>query len=101
MKEIDVLTAYNNVKANDQIALIDVRTADEFEAGHAVNAIHIELDEIINNVERLKKYQTIYFICQSGNRSGFATQLALLNDIKAYNVVGGTNEWITKKLPLE
>ena len=56
--------------------LIDVRTADEFKAGHFDNAINVPLDKIESGeFPTVAKNTTIYLYCRSGNRSSQAKQL--------------------------
>jgi phage shock protein E len=55
---------------------IDVRTADEFNAGHLDGAIHIPYEEIATRISEVTtdKTATIRLYCRSGNRSGIAQQ---------------------------
>jgi phage shock protein E len=55
---------------------IDVRTADEFNAGHLEDAIHIPYEEIAARISEVTtdKDATIRLYCRSGNRSGIAQQ---------------------------
>ena len=54
--------------------IIDVRTAEEFAAGHFPGAINIPHEDIIQGIRALNvdKDQTILLYCRSGNRSGQA-----------------------------
>ncbi len=55
---------------------IDVRTADEFNAGHIEGSAHIPYEEIalrIGEVTNDKQAQ-LHLYCRSGNRSGIAQQ---------------------------
>lgn len=55
---------------------IDVRTADEFNAGHLEGATHIPYEEIAARISEVTtdKDATIHLYCRSGNRSGIAQQ---------------------------
>lgn len=55
---------------------IDVRTADEFNAGHLAGAAHIPYEEIAVRISEVTtdKDATIHLYCRSGNRSGIAQQ---------------------------
>lgn len=55
---------------------IDVRTADEFNAGHIEDAAHIPYEEIAARISEVTtdKNATIHLYCRSGNRSGIALQ---------------------------
>ena len=55
---------------------IDVRTTDEFNAGHIEGAAHIPYEEIAARIGELTtdKDAKIHLYCRSGNRSGIAQQ---------------------------
>ena len=54
---------------------IDVRTAEEFTAGHLPGALHIPFDEIGGRIGEatLDKDRPIHLYCRSGRRSAIAT----------------------------
>ena len=54
--------------------IIDVRTAEEFAAGHFPGAINIPHEDIIQGIQEYNvgKDQTVLLYCRSGNRSGQA-----------------------------
>ena len=56
--------------------LIDVRTAEEFEAGHFENAINLDVERIAKGeMPSAAKSTKLYVYCRSGNRSAQATSL--------------------------
>ncbi|KZX37703.1 rhodanese-like domain-containing protein [Wohlfahrtiimonas chitiniclastica] len=57
--------------------LIDVRTTEEFNAGHLNDAIHIDYREILHRIDEVTtdKDAEIHLYCRSGVRSAIATQL--------------------------
>jgi len=86
------------------IIVLDVRTLDEFNAGHVPKAKHIPLHHLPKQFTSLSQYknQDIYLICAVGGRSEKAQELLLKEGFsKAINVDGGTNEWASKGYPLE
>jgi rhodanese-related sulfurtransferase len=81
---------------------VDVRTPEEYAAGHAVRARNIPLDELPAKLDRLEKNEPVYVICQSGRRSKEAADILNRNGFKwVFNVSGGTNEWSARGLPME
>ncbi len=63
---------YNGVKP---ALVIDVRTPDEFAAGHIEGALNIPYDRIgkdIRTVKGLQKDQPVLLYCRSGRRSAIA-----------------------------
>lgn len=73
-----ILTTFGcalNKQAEQEIWL-DVRTAEEYAAGHLVNAINIPFDVIEDNIASITtdKNATIYLYCKSGRRASVALQ---------------------------
>ncbi len=52
--------------------IVDVRTVEEWNEGHAECSLNIPLDIIRTKVEELKKYDKIVLVCRSGARAGSA-----------------------------
>lgn len=68
----DPRVAWDKIDAGATV--IDVRTAEEFAAGHLDNAINIPFEEIaakINTLDIAKDTQIVLY-CRSGRRSGIA-----------------------------
>jgi rhodanese-related sulfurtransferase len=81
--------------------LIDVRTPEEFNAGHIAGAVNIPLDTL---PERLADFQTdkpIVLYCRSGNRSAQAA--IFLDEVGVTGIydLGGIIEWQAEGYPLE
>ena len=53
--------------------IVDVRTIGEWESGHQDCTVNYPLDQLQGYEKELEKYDTVYFVCQSGNRAGSAT----------------------------
>lgn len=65
-------------------------------------AINIPLDRISRDLDRLKKDEPIYLICQTGNRSKKAA--IILNEAgfkNVINITGGTSAWEAANLPMD
>jgi rhodanese-related sulfurtransferase len=52
--------------------IVDVRTKNEFQAGHLKNSINIPLDRLPDNIKKLNREKAIITCCASGARSGAA-----------------------------
>lgn len=71
--------------------ILDVRTKGEFESGHIDKAINIPLDQLNNNLSKLKdKHKTIICCCASGMRSGSAANML---KSKGYSQVYNGGGW--------
>jgi len=73
--------------------LIDVRTAQEFEEGHAKGSTNIPLGNIENSLNGIKEIdEPIVLCCRSGMRSGKATSFLKNKGIEnVYNGGSWTN----------
>jgi phage shock operon rhodanese PspE len=80
-----------SLAAQAKEVIVDVRTPQEFAAGHVDGAINIEHGNIAQGVAKagIGKDDTIKLYCQSGRRSGMALDtLKGLGFSKAENVGG-------------
>lgn len=65
-----------DVLNNKQTKFIDVRTLQEFQAGHFPEAQNLPLDVILDHADELKNLNApIVLYCRSGARSGNAVML--------------------------
>ncbi len=87
--EQDPNVAWQKIDKGDMV--IDVRTAEEFAAGHINGAINIPFDQIVPQLAKLNlaKDTDVVLYCRSGRRSGMA-QNALVKQgySKTYNAGG-------------
>ncbi|APY01110.1 rhodanese-like domain-containing protein [Lacinutrix venerupis] len=66
--------------------ILDVRTDTEFEEGHVKDALHIVLDDLEYEIDRIKALKKpIITCCRSGARSERAKDLLEDNGIDAIN----------------
>lgn len=101
---VDVLTAFDALKAGDGGQMVDVREPNEWLAtGVAVNSVLIPLGELEQRAPgELAKDQPVYVICRTGNRSRTGSEtLVKLGYSEVYNVDGGIEEWMKAGLPME
>lgn len=82
---------------DDGAVLIDVRTPEEFQAGHLPNALNVPYEQILQGAQmyQLKLESPVVLYCRSGRRSGIAQQAMEKAGFKAaYN--GGGFEMLKK-----
>ncbi len=67
--------------------ILDVRTKGEFDGGHIKGAINIPVDQLINNLSKVKdKRKTVITCCASGMRSASAKSILKVNGYESvYN----------------
>ncbi len=85
----------------NDIQLIDVRTASEHDAGHIADGRWIELTDLPAQVGTIDRDRPVIFYCRSGQRSAMATEALRQAGYDAHNLVGGLLEWHACELPLE
>jgi NADPH-dependent 2,4-dienoyl-CoA reductase/sulfur reductase-like enzyme/rhodanese-related sulfurtransferase len=86
--QIDV-DAVLSVPTDERPFLLDVRTPQEFAAGHITGAVNIPVDELRNRLDELPRGQAIAAYCQVGQRGYLATRLLLQAGFHAANIGGG------------
>ena len=88
---------------NQGALLVDVRSREEFESGHVIDARHLPQDEVAGAGESLKKYRDkpVIVCCESGMRSGAAARVLKAQGFtNVLNLRGGLGAWRTENLPL-
>lgn len=77
--------------------IIDVRTPEEFSAGHVQGSLNIPLQDIPYQVQKIKQMeQPLVLCCASGNRSGQAAVFLKNQGIDCEN--GGS--WLDLRYPM-
>jgi len=94
-KKITAEEAKTMIDQDDSITILDVRTVEEYDAGHIENAILIPDTSIIDTAESIltDKSATILVYCRSGRRSALAAaSLISLGYTNIYDF-GGIIDW--------
>ena len=69
--------------------IIDVRTPGEFNAGHIKGSINIPLQNVQNNLSKIKRDKPVITCCASGMRSASAKSILKSNGYKHVHNGGG------------
>ena len=77
---------------SDEFIVIDVRTSEEFNAGHIEESSNVEWQNISSIIDKVKKDQKIYLYCRSGNRSQKATDILIKLGYEDVLNIGGLKE---------
>ncbi|WP_247920352.1 rhodanese-like domain-containing protein [Streptococcus oralis] len=88
MKEI-AFDEFYQLYQNEQLSLVDVREAEEFETLHLEGAQNLPLSQLADIYDRLDKNLLYYVICKSGMRSARACQFLAEQGYDVINVQGG------------
>jgi hydroxyacylglutathione hydrolase len=82
--------------------IVDVREDWEWNKGHVPGARHIVLSSLLSNPSGQKIRDKTIFVCQTGERSSVASEMAVALGTKdVVNFRGGTKAWKDAGLPLE
>ncbi len=80
----------------DGALLLDVREADEWDAGHAPEAVWIPMGDLQARVEELPRDRRIVAICRSGARSDAVAGALIGAGYDAVNLDGGMRAWASE-----
>ncbi len=90
------------IQQNPIIAILDVRTPEEFAQGHLQGATLVpvqSLEETLPQLSPLKGAKIIVY-CHSGNRSAVASRLLADHGFIPLNMEGGITAWQEEALPI-
>ena len=90
--------------ARNNIQLLDVRTAAEYQSVHLKNALQANWNDESEFQERIKaldKNKPVYTYCLSGARSHAATLWLRQQGFIAYNLSGGITAWKNAGMPVD
>ena len=94
--------AANEMLADGNVQLIDVRNQDEWDAGHVPGATLIPVDDLFSRMDELDGDKKLLFICAMGVRSALACEMAAAFEYtNLYNIEGGTGAWADDGYPIE
>ncbi|WP_225752766.1 rhodanese-like domain-containing protein [Actinotalea sp. Marseille-Q4924] len=89
-------TAFAELADDPDVTVLDVRTPQEFAAGHLPDAVNIDSSapDFADAVGRLPKDGRYLVYCQTSNRSGVATdRMVDLGFTDVYDLQGGIVAW--------
>jgi len=96
-KNISPQEFHDMITKNPNLQVVDVRTPQEFAAGHIKGAKNVDFrspDFEKNIAKAVKKRKTVLVYCRSGKRSLNAMNLMVKNGFKdVYNMEGGILAW--------
>lgn len=102
--ELTAKSFYDSIQ-KDQIQLLDVRTANEYNQGHIAGSLQADwnnFEQFKERVASLDKHQPLYVYCLAGGRSAAAQKWLIKEGFEqVYNLQGGMNAWNLEDLPVE
>ena len=73
--------------------LLDVREDDEWQRGHAADALHIPMGQVPDRLEEIDARAELFVICHAGGRSLRVAKYLQQNGYRPVNVNGGMLAW--------
>ncbi len=80
--------------------LLDVREADEWQAGHAESATFVPMSTLITRLDEVPKDRDVVVACRVGGRSAQVAAYLNQNGWTARNLEGGMEAWAKAGRPL-
>jgi len=80
----------------NQVYIIDLRAAADFETGHIANAHNVALADVLTHIEavNLDSYTKVALVCYTGQTAGFAASiLRLMGYSKVFSMKWGMCAW--------
>ena len=89
------LVKQNSAKKKDEVLIIDVRSSEEYKAGHIPNAININVDETESRLNEIEDYKDkpIIVYCNSGKKSNDAAEILVNNGFQDVTNAQGVKEF--------
>jgi len=98
--QVPEISAVDAESGKAEFVLLDVRTAEEWDAGHAPHAKWIPLSEFERARTEIPFNRPVQCICRSGARSARAAEVLISWGFEAVNVAGGMQAWEAAGLPV-
>ena len=84
-----------------QVALVDVRTKDEFELGAIPGAVNLPLDELREHLDEIPQDKPVWVYCGVGLRGYLASNILKDNGFKEVrNLIGGLKTYMSATSPV-
>lgn len=96
LETVDVISTdeFKTYIDNEDVQIVDVRGAAEYEAGHIKGAHHVFVGTLPDNLDKIDRKRPVVIHCQAGDRSTIAYSLLKRNGFdKVKNYSGGMKEW--------
>jgi len=85
-----------------ELQVVDVRENWEYARDHIPNATLTPLGQIISRPQEAIKTDNVVFVCEVGQRSAVAAEMAAALGMQhVYNLEGGMQAWRTAGMPVE
>lgn len=104
VKQVTSVQADSILKADKKFVVLDVRTAEEFNAGHIKGAINIDIKQpnALAKIDQLDHKARYLVHCRTNHRSATAVaHMAASGFVNIYQISDGFSGWSLNGLPVE
>jgi rhodanese-related sulfurtransferase len=86
----------------DHLFVLDVRTPQEFAAGHVPGAVNVPHDQLASRLAEVPRDKDVVLYCRSGRRSALAADVLAANGYsRVSHLEGDMNAWVERGRPIE
>jgi rhodanese-related sulfurtransferase len=103
IKQVNSSDVARMLKADKSLVVLDVRTADEFKAGHINGAINIDVrqPDAFSKIDKLNHNAKYVVHCRTNHRSKITVDHMAESGFKTiYQMTDGYSGWIQNNLPV-
>ncbi|MBP6625941.1 MAG: rhodanese-like domain-containing protein [Arenimonas sp.] len=86
--------------ATDAPLLLDVRSPEEFAAGHLPGAVNIPHDQVAGRLDELDRSRWVLVYCRSGRRAGVAEEALADGGFDVRQIEGSWQRWEAEGRPV-
>lgn len=87
------MKSYLPKEINSNMLLLDVRTKEEWDFVHIKNSLHMPLDVLERNLDKIDKTKEVVVLCHHGYRAMIGAGILLKNGFNAAYMEGGIDAW--------
>jgi hydroxyacylglutathione hydrolase len=89
-------------KKDQSLFVLDVRTPEEYAAGHVPGAVNVPYDQVASHLAEIPKDKEVVLYCRSGRRTGLAAEVLEANGYtKLVHLQGDMQAWLQDGRPVE
>jgi rhodanese-related sulfurtransferase len=89
-------------KGDPSLFVLDVRTPQEFAAGHVPGAVNVPYDQVASHLAEIPKDKDVVLYCRSGRRTALAAEVLAANGYtKLGHLQGDMEAWLKDGRPVE
>lgn len=102
--EVNSKAVSTMLQKDGKLIVLDVRTLEDYKAGHIKGAINIDIrqDDAFGKIDKLNRNAGYIVYCRTSHRSGIAVGHMMQTGFKnVYQMMDGFPGWAANKLPVQ